>query len=132
MTDDRFRLDLEGGQTRGDEPRFVPGARLAGRFSFMADRDLTVTAVTATVRWMTSGKGDREEGVAWTQSWPLAAAEQAITAGMSLQRTFECTLPTEPWSYTGTIVSIGWEAIVSLDVPWATDPSVVRRFTLRP
>jgi len=127
-----LRIDLEGGTPHGDTLQFTPGQRLAGRVTLQADRDLTVKAVTVLVQWKTSGKGNVDIGVAWTNTWPVEPAEQALQPGRALSRPFECTLPVEPWSYAGQIVSIEWEVRAVLDVPWAVDPAVSRPFRLHP
>lgn len=132
MTHPAIHIDLDGGSPAGELPRFAPADRLTGRATFRPDADTTVKSLTVSVRWITAGKGNEESGEAMTRTWTLEGPEQSVTAGISLVRPFEAVLPAEPWSYDGKIISIRWEVVATVDVPWAKDPSTARGFTLRP
>lgn len=135
MTDaTTFRIELEGGTPAGELMKFAPGDTIAGRVIFTADRDLTVHALKTVIRWTTEGRGNTDEmdEPALDDTMAVEPANQKMTAGQSLTRAFRVTLPAEPWSYTGQVVSIVWSVTATLDVPWAADPSVSKRFVLRP
>lgn len=135
MTDaPNFRIELEGGTPAGELLKFRPGDVLAGRVIFTADRDLTVHGLDLFVAWKTEGRGNTDEmpEPLLEDELVLDPAHQGISAGQSLTRAFRVTLPAEPWSYSGTVVSIVWSVTATLDVPWAKDPAVSKRFLVRP
>lgn len=135
MTDPlNFRVELEGGTAAGELLKFRPGDELAGRVIFTADRDLTVRGLDLFIAWKTEGRGNTDEmpEPLLEDDLVLDPTNQGIGAGQSLTRAFRVTLPAEPWSYTGTVVSIIWSVTATLDVPWAKDPAVSKPFLLRP
>lgn len=127
----RLEVVLDGGGGEG-APVFEPGCEISGKAVFTAAADTTVAAVVFRVRWETRGKGNRTSGEAWSHREELPEQARLIEAGRTVSWPFRCLLPDQPWSYFGTIVSIVWEAGVSLDVPWAMDPKASCEFTLRP
>jgi hypothetical protein len=88
-----LQIDIENGKRN-----FAPGDTLAGRVSWTVDAD----PVSAELRlfWYTSGKGSQNIGL--VQSLPFAAPQR------SDRRDYRFTLPQEPYSCSGTLISIVW------------------------
>jgi hypothetical protein len=97
-----LQIDIEGGKRS-----FLPGDTLAGRTSWSVDGD--PRSAELRLFWYTSGKGTQNVGV--VQTLPFGAPQR------SDRRDFRIMLPQEPYSCSGTLVSIIWalELIVEPD-----------------
>ena len=75
-----------------------PGGLLTGRVVWVLSRP---PELTVALRWRTSGKGTVDEGgVPGTEIAGTTAAGEAI---------FELTIPAEPPSFSGRLVSVRWQ-----------------------
>src|SRR3712207_5153293 len=122
MSNAFIEITLHGGETVEEDvddlQRYVPGGTVRGSIRVTADADVSCKHLWARLQWHTEGRGDRDEG---------GVAEQDLFQGKLPARVptsydFAFTLPHEPWSYAGHLVSVVWEIAVSLDVPWGVDP----------
>ncbi|RME88468.1 MAG: hypothetical protein D6770_06925 [Anaerolineae bacterium] len=108
--------------------RFRPGEALQGRVTITPRKDIPCEHVYLRLLWHTKGRGDRFE---------QKIAEEDIFQGVlqkdvPLRREFTFTLPKEPWSYTGKLLSIVWGVEVQVDVPRARDLTEKATFILHP
>ena len=87
---------------------FEPGQPIGGRVSWRTDT--TPESVELQLFWYTQGKGTQDVGVAVTVPFDPAAATD--------ERTFRIDAPHEPFSFSGTLISILWalELIVEPDI----------------
>jgi hypothetical protein len=90
---DSLMIDVEGSKRA-----FSPGETLAGRVTWTVDVD--PKSVELRLFWYTAGKGTQNVGVA--QTLPFA------TPSRSDRRDFRLTLPAEPYSCSGSLISIIW------------------------
>jgi hypothetical protein len=88
-----LRIDLASGRKA-----FKPGEPLSGRASWRIDQQ----PISAELRlfWYTSGKGTQDVGVATTMTFDGPRMQD--------QRDFTLPLPREPYSFSGTLISLIW------------------------
>ncbi len=87
------RIELTGGRTT-----YRPGDVISGRASWRVEDDPTSAEVS--LFWYTSGKGTQDVGVVQKMSFPTPRRQE--------QRDFSLPLPREPFSFSGTLISIVW------------------------
>ncbi|MEO1858246.1 MAG: hypothetical protein ABGY95_12895 [Rubritalea sp.] len=113
MTDSiSIQLDQESSE-------FLPGATISGKVIW------TAAAATKKVElrlfWFTEGRGTQDIELAEERSWDAQGqAEQA----------FELTLPLEPYSFSGTLISLQW-ALEAVTLP-KENATAKEIFTLSP
>lgn len=88
-----LRIELAGGRTA-----FKPGEPISGQVSWRVDGQPTSAEVR--LFWYTSGKGTQDVGVVATTELP--------SPGPIGQRDFSLPLPREPYSFSGTLISLVW------------------------
>ncbi len=81
-----------------DRRKFSPGENLAGRVTWTVDAD--PKSAELRLFWYTSGKGTQNVGV--VQRIPFGAPQR------SDRRDFSLMLPREPYSCSGSLISIIW------------------------
>jgi hypothetical protein len=88
-----LRIDISGGR-RG----YKPGETIAGRVNWQVD----APPQSADLRlfWYTSGKG--------TQDVETVGSVAFQTPQMNDDRTFALTLPRQPYSFSGKLISLVW------------------------
>ena len=82
----------------GDRRWFLPGESLSGRVSWRLEDD--AEAIELRLFWFTSGKGT--EDVAIVESVRIEAA------GKAGNREFSFSLPTGPYSFSGSLITLSW------------------------
>jgi hypothetical protein len=90
MSELQIALDQTGG--------FAPGDVLSGRVSWTADRE--PTDVELRLFWYTQGKGTSDLGIVEAVRFDRPQRHD--------QRTFRFTLPREPHSFSGKLISLVW------------------------
>ncbi|MEX2670700.1 MAG: hypothetical protein WD294_01180 [Phycisphaeraceae bacterium] len=92
-------------ETHEDQTHFQPGQMLHG----MAGWELEEPPTNAEVRlsWYTEGKGDQDVRVVLTHPYEAPAAVDA--------QLFEFTLPAEPYSFSGTLITLRWALELIVD-----------------
>jgi hypothetical protein len=93
MSDADFALFLDDNRSA-----WKPGERLRAHALWALDR--APTTLEARLFWTTRGKGTEDGALVATQSLPHPAA-----AG---EHTFEFTLPSAPYSFSGQLISLVW------------------------
>jgi hypothetical protein len=88
-----LKIDLAGERTA-----FKPGEPLSGRASWRVD--FQPTSAELRLFWYTSGKGTQDVGVVTTMTFD--------SPRMQDQRDFTLPLPREPYSFSGTLISLTW------------------------
>ena len=88
-----LHIELESGRTA-----FSPGDTLAGRVRWSVDAD--PQSAELRLFWYTSGKGTENVGVMQTMTFDRPQ--------ISDRREFRMILPHQPYSCSGTLVSIVW------------------------
>jgi hypothetical protein len=88
-----LRIELAGGRSA-----FTPGEPFSGRVAWRVEEQ--PASVELRLFWYTSGKGTQDVGV--VTSMALAAPRPED------QRDFTLPLPREPYSFSGTLVSVVW------------------------
>jgi hypothetical protein len=100
----QFRIDLDEREHEG----FLPGETVSGRAAWSLDVDEGEPA-SAELRlfWYTNGKGTEDVGVVETLTFDRPQRSE--------QRPFRLALPLEPYSFSGTLISLIWalELVVS-------------------
>jgi hypothetical protein len=89
-----LRIDLDEREDEG----FLPGEILSGRVSWTVDS--TPDSVELRLFWYTQGKGSEDVGVVETASFDRPSRQE--------QRPFRFPLPMEPFSFSGTLISLIW------------------------
>jgi len=83
----------------GAEPQFFkPGQKIAGRVTWQVDQ--APTSAELRLFWYTSGKGTQDVGT--IEAVPFPAPQ------LNDDRTFSLTLPREPYSFSGQLISVVW------------------------
>lgn len=88
-----LRIEMDG-----DRRWFLPGESLSGRVSWRLEDD--AEAIELRLFWFTSGKGT--EDVAIVESVRIEAA------GKAGNREFSFSLPTGPYSFSGSLITLSW------------------------
>ena len=88
-----LRIELTGGRKS-----FTPGEPLSGRAVWRVDEQ--PESVELRLFWYTSGKGTQDVGVATTTTFDAPRMQD--------QRDFTLPLPHEPYSFSGTLISVTW------------------------
>jgi hypothetical protein len=130
MAKANIEIELSGGEPDGALQRFEPGSRLEGTVRVTPAEDIHSRRVLLRVGWHTADNGNSESGP--SQALEQQLAEGPLAANTMVSQPFALDLPREPWSFTGAIVTIVWEASVIIDVPMAPDITLVQPFTLAP
>jgi len=86
------------------EPGFLPGGNLSGEISWEAFSE--VRSISVRLFWFTSGRGD--------QTLEITDSKTLETPAVRGSYPFEFPLPAEPWSFSGSLISLTWalEAVV--------------------
>jgi hypothetical protein len=90
---DSLTIDIEGGRRN-----FTPGETMTGHAGWTLDKD--PKSAELRLFWYTSGKGTQNVGVVTTMPFE--------GPGRSERRDFRIALPPEPYSCSGSLVSIIW------------------------
>jgi hypothetical protein len=88
-----LKVELAGGRTE-----FRPGEPLSGRVTWRVEEQ--PSSAELRLFWYTSGKGTQDVGVVNTMSFAAAGTQD--------QRDFTMPLPREPYSFSGTLISLTW------------------------
>jgi hypothetical protein len=88
-----LRIDLADGRSA-----YKAGEPLSGRVAWRVDRE--PTSAELRLFWYTSGKGTQDVGVVNTMTF--------ATPRMDDHRDFTFPLPREPYSFSGTLISLIW------------------------
>ena len=88
-----LRIELAGGRTA-----FMPGEPLSGRVAWRVEGQ--PSSVELRLFWYTSGKGTKDVGIVQTMAFAVPRPED--------QRDFTLPLPREPYSFSGTLISLTW------------------------
>lgn len=130
MAQANIEIELSGGEPVDGQLRFEPGSRLEGVVRVMPAEDIHCRRVVVRVGWHTADHGYAESGPSPVLEQSIAAGP--LTANALLSQPFAFDLPHQPWSYTGALVTLVWEARVVIDVPLAPDIELVQPFRLAP
>jgi hypothetical protein len=88
-----LRIELADGRTA-----YRPGEPLSGRVAWRVEDQ--PASVELRLFWYTSGKGTQDVGVVETMTF--------ATPRMDDRRDFTLPLPREPYSFSGTLISLIW------------------------
>ena len=108
-------------QTDYNNAEYTPGDILAGTLAW--DLPAGTECIALRLFWFTSGRGSQDIESVDELTWPIPATR------LQGQEKFSFTLPTEPYSFSGKIISLTW-ALEAVALPDET--SVQREFTLTP
>jgi hypothetical protein len=128
MVNVTVRIDLRGGEPEGGVLRFEPGSRLEGVAELMSGEAVNCRRAVLRVGWHTRSNGDTDQ--ATIGELPMAAG--ALAANTHLVQPFAVDLPRAPWSYSGLLIKIVWEAELVLDMPLGVDLHSRQPFLLAP
>jgi hypothetical protein len=124
----RFDVSLTGGLLDGDVALYEPGQTISGQVTIEVDREVECRRLTVRLIWRTEGRGDEDKGVVGE----IDIFQGRLSPGFPVSSDFSFRLPTEPWSYAGTYVSIVWAIEINVDVPMARDLTHRHLFVMRP
>ncbi len=122
------QITLRGGRPEGGWLRFEPGETIEGTAQIVPESDIRANHVWLRLQWHTEGRGDRDEG----RVAALDVFQGVLRARTPVTYNFNFTLPREPWSYTGHYLTIIWEIVVQVDIPFSSDIRQGQRFILAP
>ena len=105
-----------------DNTEFTPGDTISGTVSWLPTQGMT--GISLRLFWFTSGRGTQDIEIISELTWPVSAT--SLTGG---DEKFSFTLPNEPYSFSGQLVSLTW-AIEAVQQPGET--SIQYAFTLTP
>jgi hypothetical protein len=93
MSESAVHIELAGGRTT-----FTPGEPLSGHVTWRVEDQ----PASAELRlfWYTSGKGTQDVGIVQTMAFAAPRSDD--------RRDFTLPLPREPYSFSGTLISLGW------------------------
>lgn len=91
-------MDQLGVETRDGNTSFRPGDLVEGRVTWQLDDE--PERVELRLFWYTSGKGDRDVGVAESKVFERPGASQL--------QAFQFRAPNGPYSFSGKLVSLTW------------------------
>lgn len=113
------------GQTRV----FQPGSTIQGIVELNPTRNINCRAVEVKVGWHTEGRGTRNEAYMYVDRRDDITN---LETDVPIILDFDFVLPPEPWSYSGTLVSIVWSVEVKVDIPMGRDITHSEPFVLQP
>lgn len=113
------------GQTRV----FHPQETMQGFVEINPSYDVNCRAVEVKIGWHTEGRGTRNQADVYVNRYEDITT---LRFGQPILLDFDYVLPLEPWSYSGTLVSIVWTVSVKVDIPMGADISHVEPFVLQP
>lgn len=128
MANVKINLNLTGGRDERGIRHYEPGEPLRGTVTLTPDGDVTCNHAYIRLQWQTQGRGTRYEA----KAAELDFYQGTLRANHPSHHEFTLPLPTQPWSYEGHYVSIAWEVMVQIDVPWAVDPKLSQPIALLP
>lgn len=105
-----------------DNTQFTPGDTISGTVSWMAAKG--TESIALRLFWFTSGRGTQDVKMVSELSWPVSSASPA-----NGHEKFAFTLPNDPYSFSGRIVSLTW-ALEAVRLPG--EKSIRHEFTLTP
>jgi hypothetical protein len=105
-----------------DNTEFTPGDTISGTVSWLPTQG--TTSISLRLFWFTSGRGTQDIEVISELTWPVSPTSP--TGG---SEKFSFTLPNEPYSFSGQLISLSW-AIEAVQQPEET--STQYAFTLTP
>lgn len=109
--------------------RFAPGDTISGTITIIPQKEMNCKHVYLRLGWHTEGRGNRDH--AYIEDSDIY--QGVLPANVPFIHNFSCTLPREPWSFSGQYVSIVWDVAVAVDVPeWFGDFSYTESFVLSP
>src|SRR5713226_973222 len=121
MANVSIQIALNGGEPAADGlMRFDPGGVVTGIVQVLPQENINATGVRLLLEWQTRGPGG-PSNLEWGHVATVALAEGALKANQPIYRSFNLKLPSEPWSFTGHIVSIIWFVVVTISFPLALD-----------
>ena len=122
-----IRIELEGGTPEHGWIRYTPGETVHGTLRVTPQEPMECRHVWVRLEWMTEGRGTRDTG----KAAELDAYQGPIPADGLIQK-FALTLPEQPHSYRGRLVSIVWGVVAELDVSWMKKPRALQSFVVAP
>lgn len=122
-----IRIELEGGEPEHGWLRYAPGGTVRGTLRITPNEPMECRHVWVRLEWMTEGRGTRDTG----RAAELTAYQGRIPAEGIIQK-FALTLPEQPHSYRGKLVSIVWGVVAEVDVSWMKKPRAIQSFVMAP
>lgn len=113
------------GQTRV----FQPGAKIEGIVEINPSSTIKCRAVEIRVGWHTEGRGTRADQYPYFNKVDTV---NEILPEQPFVEPFSLTIPSEPWSYSGQLVSVVWAVEVKIDIPMGSDVNYMERFVVQP
>ncbi len=113
------------GQTRV----FRPHDTVKGLVEINPISNINCRSVEVKIGWHTEGRGTRNEGYAYVDRRDDITQ---LEVGTPIIIDFDYNLPVEPWSYSGTLISIVWSVDVKIDIPMGRDINHSESFVLQP
>lgn len=105
------------------------GSEIRGRVLLQPVPGSKAASIDVALRWVTEGRGDTDRSTLGQARFPFPAGALSEPTVFP----FRFLLPEDgPVTYFGNLLTVHWELEARLDVPWAIDPKVVRRFTVVP
>lgn len=102
------------------------GDTLTGQVVWNAEGGKQPRKIEVAVRWIASGKGQRNETVVDQTSEADVASRSQVVIPVSLE------IPFGPVTYEGKLFRIDWEVSARVDLPFAIDEKVSTPFVVRP
>jgi len=95
-----IKLRLESGREAWE-----PAEEIEGTLRLDMGHDWTADYLELVLWWETSGRGDRDKGIAQRETF---AEKGDRMPSRGVDRSFRIRLPRAPWTYHGRIIKIDW------------------------
>ena len=105
-----------------DNSEFTPGDTISGTVSWLTTQG--TESIALRLFWFTSGRGTQDVELISELEWPVSPSNPSESS-----EKFSFTLPNEPYSFSGELVSLTW-ALEAVKLPEET--SIRHEFTLTP
>lgn len=121
------KCDIFIGLKRRDKT-FQPGDEVTGTVDIQVNKDVKCNKVAIELCWQTHGSGNRQREILDT----LEIQGSDWIAGSTYSFDFSFIAPPKPMTYHGHHLNVDHYIRVSVDIPWAIDPSTSQDFILLP
>ena len=128
MATANVQITIRGDNYEGNISRFEPGDVVSGSVQITPQEEIKCRGAAIRLQWHTEGRGTRDQHI--VAQTPIAIERFEPNQQLSWQ--FSFTLPREPWSYAGHYITIVWEIVFNVDVPFGMDVSGSQPFILAP
>lgn len=128
MSNGTLQIQLLGQEWQTRTAVVRPNTTLTGNIILQPERDIRARRVVVQLRWRTEGRG-----TAASQNVAEKIVHNGDIAGyMAKAWPFALAVPVSPWSYTGHLIAVVWEVVVTVNIPLRRDWVVTEPIRVEP